>query len=143
MKYVKLTMAALVLSLVTCGVSVFAADNVISYNAIDLKAFSGETQGGPATKKQTGAQSYRNFGTVDNCTAADKNVDVRVHYVKKDGSNDTVYSDWMTVSPGATSSWKLDAKTKNPDAYNIHIKVSTWGVCTAKHFGDWYLDRNI
>lgn len=133
MKGLKVAIFVLLISVFISGTGVFAS-TTRSYAGIDLKAYKGESQYGPATKTSSGQQQYHNAYNINLCTSNYNDVSVRVY------SESKKYSDWITVSKGSTSKWENNNKTNRADAYNLFIRNNVWGICKSQHWGDWYLD---
>lgn len=132
MKFVKITIAALLITVLTCCASVFATYKAYT---IDLKAFNGVTTMAPLIKQTTGMQTYKNNGVVNKCTSNYNTLAARV--ISDEGGT----SSWIKISHNATSGWNDYDKTYIPRAYNLELKNDTWSPCTAYHTGLWYLDN--
>lgn len=133
MKYVKVTLGVLLVTILTTGFSVFATTG---HYSIKLKSLMGATELGPKTKEREGTQSYYNIGTVNTCTSNRNTVKVMVRS-ERNGE-----SDWIQVTDGATSSWTGKKGQPNTvNAYNLFIKNDIFIPCEANHSGTWYLDR--
>lgn len=133
MKYVKLTLGILIVTILATGISAFATTG---HYSITLKALSGETQLGPKTKTSSGPQAYYNLGTVNSCTSNRNTIEVMV---KSERGGESA---WIKVSDGATSSWSNNpGSTYTANAYNLYIRNDVFSPCTAGHSGVWYLDQ--
>lgn len=133
MKYIKVTLGILLVTILTTGFLAFASTATYS---IKLKAFSDDTQLGPKSKERVGEQAYYNIGTVNTCTGNRNTVKVMV---KSERNGE---SDWIQVTDGATSSWTSSKGSPNTvNAYNLYIKNDVFSPCQANHNGTWYLDR--
>ena len=133
MKYLKITLSILLVTITLTSISAFAS---AGHYSITLKALKGVTQLGPKTKERYGAQAYYNIGTVNSCTGNRNTVAVMV---KSERGGESA---WIQVTNGATSSWGNDkGSTYTATAYNLYIKNDVLSPCNASHSGGWYLDQ--
>lgn len=133
MKGIKISLLVLSIATILNFVGVNAT-TTRSYAGINLKAYSGTTHKGPATKKASGVQKYKNEYNINLCTSNYNDVSVRVYSEAKG------YSEWAVIKKGFTVEWPNDGKTNRADAYDLYIKNNVWGLCESQHFGTWYLD---
>ncbi len=130
MKYVKITLGALVIAIATCFASTFATIQPLN---VTLKALYGETLLAEANKQTYSNQFYKNEGTINSCTSNYVSVKVRVH------STAGGYSSWKQLGHQDMMSLGDYNTTQIPRTYSAQGKnVST--PCTSNHFGMWYLD---
>ena len=133
MKYLKITLSILLVTITLTSISAFAS---AGHYSITLKALKGVTQLGPKTKERYGAQAYYNIGTVNSCTGNRNTVAVMV---KSERGGESA---WIQVTNGATSSLGNDkGSTYTATAYNLYIKNDVASPCNASHNGGWYLDQ--
>lgn len=133
MKYLKITLSILLVTITLTSISAFAS---AGHYSITLKALKGVTQLGPKTKERYGAQAYYNIGTVNSCTGNRNTVAVMI---KSERCGEYA---WIQVTNGATSSWGNDkGSTYTTTAYNLYIKNDVVSPCNASNNGGWYLDQ--
>jgi len=131
MKYVKMTLGALVVAAATCCASTFASTG--AYN-VTLDSFYGSTYVGTETKQTTSIQQYKNEGTINSCTGNYNSIKARVN------STAGGYSSWITIDHKVTAGWNNDSITNVPRAYSVFAKNNS-SPCSSNHFGLWYLDN--
>ena len=137
MKSFKITMFLLLITILLGIVSTNASSGYKGYAGVVLNANkSSYITKGPEYKYNDTEQHYNSIGTIDNITAADIKMRVRV----KNSGNAT--STWKTLSRGETKSFGTQDFSIFSGYYNIQMSRNSTSLIGAKatHSGSWYLD---
>lgn len=77
-------------------------------------------------------QSYYNAGNINQCTANENGVDVKLYYIAK-------YTSTIEIpNANKTVTWNNDETTLIARAYTPYIRNHTLAFCKGNHSGTWY-----
>lgn len=135
MKKIKVLLIMLVITFALSATAMYAdgLDPFVGYVGIELGIGKGWTIV-EAKYKLDGSkkQSYYNAGNINQCTANENGVDVKLYYIAK-------YTSTIEIpNANKTVTWNNDETTLIARAYTPYIRNHTLAFCKGNHSGTWY-----
>lgn len=135
MKKIKILLIMLVVTFALSATAMYAdgLDPFVGYVGIELGIGKGWTIV-EAKYKLDGSkkQSYYNAGNINQCTANENGVDVKLYYIAK-------YTSTIEIpNANKTVTWNNDETTLIARAYTPYIRNHTLAFCKGNHSGTWY-----
>lgn len=135
MKKIKVLLIMLVVTFALSATAMYAdgLDPFVGYVGIELGIGKGWTIV-EAKYKLDGSkkQSYYNAGNINQCTANENGVDVKLYYIAK-------YTSTIEIpNANKTVTWNNDETTLIARAYTPYIRNHTLAFCKGNHSGTWY-----